>query len=115
MVQVRTKALCPANFFLIANRPQVLGPIIGGFVTQYLGWRWMDWIALMLSGVALALSLIMKETYGPVILQKKAARLRKETDDPSWWSRYDQKASLGEILKVNLGRPFVMAATEPIW
>ncbi|KAF7597521.1 hypothetical protein BBP40_003768 [Aspergillus hancockii] len=92
----------------------VLGPIIGGFVTQYLGWRWMDWIALILTGLALVLSMIMKETYGPVILQKKAARLRKETDDPRWWSRYDQKNSLGEILKVNLGRPFVMAATEPI-
>ncbi|KAB8271260.1 major facilitator superfamily domain-containing protein [Aspergillus minisclerotigenes] len=91
----------------------VLGPIIGGFVTQYLGWRWMDWIALMLSGVALVFSLIMKETYGPIILQKKAARMRKETGDP-YWSRYDQKASLGEILKVNLGRPFVMAVTEPI-
>ncbi|KAE8388489.1 hypothetical protein ETB97_008775 [Aspergillus alliaceus] len=91
----------------------VLGPIIGGFVTQYLGWRWMDWIALILSGVALVFSMIMKETYGPIILQKKAARLRKETRDP-YWSRYDQKASLIQILKVNLGRPFVMAVTEPI-
>ncbi|KAH8422814.1 MFS transporter [Aspergillus melleus] len=92
----------------------VLGPIVGGFVTQYLGWRWMCWIALILSGVALALCCIMEETYGPIILQKKAARLRKETDDSRWWSRYDQKTSLGEMLKVNLGRPFVMAVTEPI-
>ncbi|KAL2821061.1 major facilitator superfamily domain-containing protein [Aspergillus granulosus] len=92
----------------------VLGPIIGGFVTQYLGWRWMNWIALMLSGVAFGFACIMKETYSPIILQKKAARLRKETDDDRWWSRYDQKASLVELLKVNLSRPFIMAVAEPI-
>ncbi|RAK73873.1 MFS transporter [Aspergillus fijiensis CBS 313.89] len=92
----------------------VVGPIVGGFVTQYLGWRWMDWIALILSGVALILSCILKETYGPIILQQKAARLRKETGESRWWCRYDQKASLKELLTVNLSRPFVMAVTEPI-
>ncbi|KAJ5625610.1 hypothetical protein N7510_001919 [Penicillium lagena] len=92
----------------------VLGPVIGGFVTQYLGWRWMDWIALILSAVALVFSIIMRETYAPAILQRKAAKLRKESDDSRWWSRYDQKANLTEILKLNLSRPFVMAVTEPI-
>ncbi|RAH63843.1 MFS transporter [Aspergillus aculeatinus CBS 121060] len=94
-----------------------IGPLngpVGGFVTQYLGWRWMDWIALILSGVALILSCILKETYGPIILQQKAARLRKETGESRWWCRYDQKASLKELLTVNLSRPFVMAVTEPI-
>lgn len=93
----------------------VIGPVIGGFVTQYLGWRWMCWVALILSGVALVFALILKETYAPTLLQRKAARLRKETGDSRWWSRYDQKASLYEILQLNLSRPFVMAATEPIW
>lgn len=93
----------------------VLGPVIGGFVTQYLGWRWMCWIALILSGVALGFSLILRETYAPTLLKRKAARLRKETDDSRWWCRYEQKASLGAILKLNLSRPFVMAVTEPIW
>lgn len=93
----------------------MLGPVIGGFVTQYLGWRWMCWIALILSAVALVFAVILKETYAPTLLQKKATRLRKETDDSRWWSRYDQKASLPEILALNLSRPFVMAVTEPIW
>ncbi|KAL6234420.1 hypothetical protein BDW75DRAFT_241138 [Aspergillus navahoensis] len=92
----------------------VLGPIIGGFVTQYLGWRWMNWIALILSGVAFCFACLMRETYSPIILQRKAARRRKETDDDRWWSRYDQKAGLAEMLKVNLSRPFVMAVVEPI-
>ncbi|KAJ9213580.1 hypothetical protein DTO166G4_4830 [Paecilomyces variotii] len=92
----------------------VFGPIIGGFVTQYLGWRWTDWIVMMMTGVALMFSCIMKETYTPVLLQRKAARIRKETDDPRWWSRYDQKVALSEVLKINLTRPFIMAVVEPI-
>ena len=93
----------------------VVGPILGGFVTQYLGWRWTCWISLMLGGVALAFSCIMKETYAPVILRKKAARLRKETDDTRWWCRYDYKVPLKDTMKTNLSRPFVMAVLEPIW
>lgn len=93
----------------------VVGPIVGGFVTQYLGWRWMNWLAMIFSGVSVVLSLLMKETYSPVILQKKAAKLREETGESRWWSRYDQKMSLAEMLRINLGRPFVMAVTEPIW
>lgn len=69
----------------------------------------------MLSGVALAFACLMKETYSPIILQKKAARRRNETNDDRWWSRYDQKASLLDMLKINLSRPFVMAVLEPIW
>jgi hypothetical protein len=75
----------------------------------------MCWIALILSAVALVLAIILKETYAPTLLQQKAARLRKETDDSRWWSRYDQKTSLSETLALNLSRPFVMAVTEPIW
>lgn len=92
----------------------VLGPIIGGFVTEYLGWRWMQWISLILSAIALVFCLAMKETYGPILLKRKAARMREETGEARWWSRYDEKTTIGEILKVALGRPFVMAVTEPI-
>ncbi|BCR97768.1 MFS transporter [Aspergillus luchuensis] len=114
IVEDDQRALAMSVWSLGPVNGPVLGPIIGGFVTQYLGWRWMDWIALILSGVALVFACIMKETYGPIILQKKAARMRKETGDSRWWCRYEQKASLSELLKINLGRPFVMAVTEPI-
>jgi hypothetical protein len=77
----------------------------------------------------------MKETYTPRLLQKKAAKMRKETGDDRWWcryislspfiedrltqvlmllNRYDQKSKLLETLKVNLTRPLILLATEPI-
>ena len=93
----------------------VYGPIIGGFIFQYLGWRWTNWIVLIIGGAVLVLMCLIKETYPPVILQKRAARLRKETGDPKWWTRYDGGEDLSKRLKTGLSRPFVMLVTEPIW
>lgn len=93
----------------------VFGPVIGGFTFQYLGWRWTNWIVMILSGVSLFMVAFVKETYAPAILRKRAARRRQETGDERWWSRYDEKKEFLPLLKVNLSRPFVMVATEPIW
>lgn len=93
----------------------VYGPIIGGFVFQYLGWRWTNWIVLIGGGVILVLIASVKETYAPVILKRRAARKRKETQNPKWWTRYDDDVSFTSSLGINLKRPFVMLLTEPIW
>lgn len=60
----------------------VYGPIIGGFVFQYLGWRWTNWVVLIFGGVVLVLIASVKETYALVILRRRAARRRKETQHP---------------------------------
>lgn len=93
----------------------VFGPIIGGFVAETLGWKWNNWIVMILMGVGTLFSMGMSETYGPLILQKKAQRLRKETGDDRYYTRYDIKESPIQKLKVYLSRPMVMAVTEPIW
>ncbi|KAB8227646.1 major facilitator superfamily domain-containing protein [Aspergillus alliaceus] len=72
------------------NGPAI-GPVIGGFVYAGLGWRWDDWLTMILSG----------------------ASLRKEHDS-RYWSRYDDKSSFRPQLKVTLRRSFILAATEPI-
>ncbi|KAG6122529.1 hypothetical protein E4U14_006560 [Claviceps sp. LM454 group G7] len=101
-------------FALAPLNGPVTGPIIGGFVFQYLGWRWTNWIVLIIAGLAISLMLTVRETYAPKILQRKAARMRKQTDDARYWCRYDQKVSTARLLKVNLSRPFVLFVTEPI-
>jgi hypothetical protein len=68
----------------------------------------------IVSGVAFMAILLIPETYAPAILRTRAAKRRKETDDKRYWSRYDEKAALLPLLKVNLGRPFIMTFTEPI-
>jgi multidrug resistance protein len=60
----------------------VYGPIIGGFVFEYLGWRWTNWIVLIIRGGVLALMASIKETYAPVILRRRAERKKKDTQNP---------------------------------
>lgn len=57
---------------------------------------------------------IISETYSPTLLQKKAKLKRKESGEERYWSRYDQRLSFIELMKVNLSRPFIMAIKEPI-
>ncbi|KAL4800372.1 major facilitator superfamily domain-containing protein [Aspergillus venezuelensis] len=92
----------------------VYGPIIGGFVFEYLGWRWTNWIVLIVGGAVLVIMSFINETYAPAILRKRAAKLRTDTGDSRWWTRYDSKETHLARLKSGLGRPFVMLATEPI-
>ncbi|KAK3952352.1 major facilitator superfamily domain-containing protein [Pseudoneurospora amorphoporcata] len=107
-------ALCMAVTSIAPLNGPVTGPLIGGFASQYLGFRWANWIVLILSGAAVIFMATIRETYAPAILRAKAARLRKETGDDRYWSRFDQKVSTIQLLKTNLSRPFILAATEPI-
>jgi hypothetical protein len=48
---------------------------------------------MMLAGAAFFACAFIKETYAPVILKQKAAKMRKETGDERYWCKYDQKKS----------------------
>lgn len=92
----------------------VVGPLVGGFVYQYLGWRWTNWVVMISSFASFAGNCFIAETYAPSILRRRAARMREQTADERWFSRYDEKMALWPLLKLNLKRPFVMTVTEPI-
>jgi MFS family permease len=93
----------------------VFGPLLGGVVIRYLGWRWNNWISLIFGASGVLLALLMHETYAPALLRRKAAHLRASTGQSHWWSRYDHQAGLADVMKVNLLRPLVMSCVEPIW
>ncbi|KAK4048781.1 hypothetical protein OIV83_004547 [Microbotryomycetes sp. JL201] len=97
----------------------VVGPIIGGFVTEsYLGWRWTFWIIGIWALTAWALIvLLLPETYHPKLLAKKAHRLRKQEPEKNAKLYADlEKADFSPrtLVTRTLGRPFIMLATEPI-
>ena len=92
----------------------VIGPIVGGFVFENLGWRWTYWVVVIGSSVAWLATGLIKETYAPSILRRRAHKKRQESGDDRWWSRYDDKLSLWPLLKINLSRPFVLTIHEPI-
>jgi EmrB/QacA subfamily drug resistance transporter len=45
----------------------IIGPAVGGFITESLGWRWIFWINLPIGIIAIALVLArLRESFGPM-------------------------------------------------
>ncbi|KAI9282911.1 MFS multidrug transporter [Umbelopsis sp. AD052] len=93
-----------------------IGPLIGGFIGDNLGWRWLYWMTLILSGaIYIVLVTTVPETYAPTILARRAAKLRKETGDETYVTEQDlDKRPLGQRMKVFLIRPFQLLFGELI-
>ncbi|CAO2650417.1 Nn.00g017090.m01.CDS01 [Neocucurbitaria sp. VM-36] len=95
----------------------VLGPIIGGFLGMTEGWRWVNGLMAIWAGAVLILATVLvPETYPPVLLRKRAERLSK-LSGKVYRSRTDidqGKISLGEAFSTGLKRPWILLFCEPI-
>ncbi|KAM0748673.1 MFS polyamine transporter [Meredithblackwellia eburnea MCA 4105] len=92
-----------------------LGPMIGGWIGQKAGWRYLYWVLFALTGVTFLSTLAMPETLAVVLLRRKAERIRKETGDSSYKSQAEiDHIPLSHRLKIALIRPFILMFREPI-
>ena len=93
----------------------MLGPVCGGFLVQHASWRWVFWILAILGGLfGTILLFVGRETYHPIILEKKAARLRTETGNPNLRSKLALNISTKEIFIRAISRPLKMLFLSPI-
>ncbi|KAJ5581103.1 MFS general substrate transporter [Penicillium hetheringtonii] len=112
-----TRGLASGLFCAAPFLGPTVGPIIGGFVSQSVGWRWVEGVVAIFSGVlAIALIFLLPETYAPVLLRKRATRLSKRTGKVyrSMLDVEQGKKSAREVFKVALSRPWVLLFREPI-
>ncbi|KAG7057435.1 hypothetical protein JMJ77_0004823 [Colletotrichum scovillei] len=93
-----------------------LGPLVGGFINYYTGWRWTFYVLIMWSFVLeLGIVFLVPETYHPILLRNKARNLRKETGDDRWKapSEMHSKSVLGAV-GISLLRPIQLLVFEPM-
>ncbi|KAI0518506.1 major facilitator superfamily transporter [Xylaria bambusicola] len=104
-----------AYFMAVTVGGPLLAPIVSGFCSTTVGWRWTFWVALIYAGVTFLVVMILPETYAAVILSRRAQKIRKE--DPS--SQVYATAELEDrnirlVVTRVLTRPIRMILTEPI-
>lgn len=94
-----------------------LGPIVSGAIAvSGVSWRWVYWVCALFSGVCLFIVIFtVKESYAPVILTRKAQRIRKETGHRVYKSPLELNPIVPKhLLHDTLLFPFVMLIQEPI-
>ncbi|EHA51706.1 hypothetical protein MGG_07595 [Pyricularia oryzae 70-15] len=95
----------------------MVGPIIGGYVADVLGWRWMFWIMAIVVGlVSLFAFFVLEETYAPVLLERKAAKLKKENNTSNfiYRSRLASDLTPRDLFAKSIVRPTKMLLCRPI-
>jgi multidrug resistance protein len=93
------------------------GPLIGPIASGYVGvvsWRWAYWVMLILAGVTWPALLLMPETYGPVVLQKKAQKLRKQGNEDVMAPIELERRDFYQLAVVVLTRPVRMFFFEAL-
>ncbi|CAD0106389.1 unnamed protein product, partial [Aureobasidium uvarum] len=80
------------------------------------GFRWPSYIlAIWVFTVCVFAFFCLPETYSPVLLKKKAQRLRNETGDSRWHHPHeDVKLDVKSVVTKHLARPIIMLTTEPM-
>ncbi|EIM86273.1 MFS general substrate transporter [Stereum hirsutum FP-91666 SS1] len=85
-----------------------LGPMFSGFINQNTNWRWTYYVFLIWSFVqTIALFAFVPETYKPVILKRKAQRLRKTTGNLNYYAPLERtNKNLVTAVAISCYRPF---------
>ena len=95
----------------------IAGPVMGSFISQsYLGWRWTAWITLiMASFFGIIAFIVVPETFSPLILKRRAQRMRQETKNWAIHSKIEEtRPNPHDIATKYLLRPAKMIILEPI-
>ena len=94
-----------------------LGPSIGGFLGSAAGWRWVEGFLASCTVVCwILMTVLVPETYAPVLLRKRAEKLTKLTGK-YYGSKTDLekgKITLTKRLQTALSRPWILLVHEPI-
>ncbi|KAJ5533270.1 hypothetical protein N7494_009822 [Penicillium frequentans] len=95
--------------------PEV-GPLVGGFINDFTNWRWTFYVLLIWTGVLLvSMIFLVPETYHPVLLRRKAQKLRKETGDDRYIAPIEKlHRSVAQTVLRSMYRPILLLALEPM-
>ncbi|KAK0634823.1 major facilitator superfamily domain-containing protein [Bombardia bombarda] len=111
----RTRGRSMGMFLAATLFGPLFAPIVSGYCAPTIGWRWVFWIGLIYAGATIVPLLFLPETYGPVLLLRRAKRMRKQDPSARVVAPHElEEKSLKELATVVLTRPIRMIIFEPI-
>ncbi|PNY24112.1 MFS-type transporter [Tolypocladium capitatum] len=117
MFSANERGIATAIFAMAPFLGPALGPIAGGFLGEAKGWRWVEGMTAIFTGVLWILnSVVYPETYAPVLLRRRAAALSEKTGKV-YISKLDAgrpETSIGSQFRTALSRPWILLFKEPI-
>ncbi|KIW31614.1 uncharacterized protein PV07_03241 [Cladophialophora immunda] len=111
------RGLAMGIFALAPSMGPTLGPFCSGFLAENQGWRWVMGLLTIFAGVMWILGAVfVPETYAPVILRKRVAKLSRMTGKVYMLEADKGKGapSLSSLLPTALIRPWILLFKEPI-
>ncbi|KAM0172632.1 hypothetical protein ACHAPC_010693 [Botrytis cinerea] len=93
-----------------------IGPLIGGFLSDAAGWRWLYYIQIIFAFIVwILITFTVPETYAPTILARRAKKMREQTGEQEHVTEQDlDLRPFAERLRIFLIRPFQLLFGELI-
>ncbi|CAK9436199.1 uncharacterized protein LODBEIA_P07570 [Lodderomyces beijingensis] len=115
-IHSETRGLAIAFFSFCPYSGPVLGGVVNGFISVGTNrFDLMIWVNMAFAGVMWIVLSLIPETYAPVILKKRAKRLRRETGNQNIMTEQEASPlSFKEMVKINLLLPLKFVVTEPV-
>jgi multidrug resistance protein len=118
MFDAKDRGMAMGLFAMAPFMGPVLGPVVGGFLGQSEGWRWVEGLMAIFSGVLWLLgAAFVPETYAPLLLRKRADKLRGLTGKV-YRSHYERNktatTAASTTFQTVLFRPWSLLFHEPI-
>ncbi|GME33655.1 Major facilitator superfamily [Neofusicoccum parvum] len=117
LFDTRERGLAMSIFCVAPFLGPVLGPVAGAFLGETKGWRWIEGLLAIYSGACWILGTLgVPETYAPVLLRRRAAKLSKLTGRVYQTQEDVDRGSLSfsKVFRGSLLRPWVLLFREPI-
>jgi MFS family permease len=117
MYTARDRGLATIAFIGAPFLGPSLGPITCDFLAVSQGWRWVQGLTTIFHAVVFFVGIVfIPETYTPVLLQKRAAKLSKMTGAvyKSHLAIGDSHRTAGQIFAKTMVRPWILLFMEPI-
>ncbi|KAL4904077.1 hypothetical protein BDW74DRAFT_179168 [Aspergillus multicolor] len=113
---IHTRAIAVGASATSMNLGSSVGPIVGSYILDRYGWRWIGWVTLLVYVfIGLLTPFSVHESSRKRILERKASKIRKETGDNSFYAPSEKHAlTLGTLVQRYGKMPLAMMAQEPI-